>query len=235
MPLCVCLVKLDSFLTLKSSTTLSRLEHCVHPEHFSVQMKDFFEDLINALNPVSADVLLKNFTALEVEVRLSKPFDVVKEVRQFEPLFKRIVLVINNKPLAKTMLTQVLMHNQNYMEKKTVVSSFQEIGGGDNVDHSNVVTGFIVDFDELFIMFFEGLVGGMVEQVWCQMKLVHKFAAKVFYNSDLIYSKRLYEDLIPFGGVYTVTLQMGFSSMLSNKNLFLKGTHSDDCRKVGFY
>lgn len=230
----VAYVRLNVFAMFGPSMKFTKLENVVHPDSIFAKMQNNDLDM-QILNPLTEDMLLKFVTSIDIDIEIAKPYKMPDYILSSMEYYRRIVIVFYNKTLAKEVLTRVLLHNQRIIGPNIVIPhylsqnicNFQAIA-----DWENVISGFAVDVENFCMMYFEGLANGSIIDVWAQIQTAHTDHAKIFYNSHSVFEKRLYYELIYYGGIYMVTLQMGLKFILTNKNIFLSEAHSSECRKV---
>lgn len=239
VPLCVAALELDVFRIYSPCTSFMKVQPCVHPMHVSVSFtrpKAIYKQAELDGNPVTDSLLRSIDTSIIVEVKIALPF-IIEEIKTkkgaSKGTYRRLLLVLKNKTLARSILRQVLAHNQNYLGSTVLIPNhYKTLNDGHLKDVMNVITGFVIDFGENFIMYFEGLEKGFIENLCYQISMLNKIAAKIFFDSELLFNKRVYTDLIPYGAVYVVTIQSSLKFVSINKDMFLDGVHSEDCRKV---
>lgn len=232
----VAYVRLNVVSINRPCMKFTKLEHVVRPNLYTMLANKLDnESLHNNLNPLTDELLIKFSTSIDVDIMISTPFKIPAKIRMADEFYKRIVLVIYNTKLAKSILAEVLLHNQSLFGPNILIPIPYMLNESHFDDVSllaNVITGFVIDVGNYYVMFFEGLRKGIINNLWFEMQLVDQVDAKTFYNSESFFQRRVYSELLSHGGVYIITLQMGVKFIVTNRNIFMDGTHSVNCRRV---
>lgn len=234
----VAYIRLDALSVYSPNMKFTKLENCVHPDNILAKISKQCDQSKYNSNPLTDEILLRYSTSIDVDIEISIPFKVSSYILSSVDYYRRIVIVVYNKNLAKQVLAQVLLYNQKVIGPNIFIPDYfshNKCNLEDVTNLANIITGFVVDVENFFVMFFEGLTNGNIREIWVQIQMFGSEDAKIFYKSDSVFEKRLYYDFIPYGGIYTVTLQMGLKFIITNKNIFLNGTHTLECRRVSIH
>lgn len=87
-------------------------------------------------------VLLEGNSVLDLEAYLLAPQSAALVLHQVPNTFKRLLLIVTNKELARDWFRNILIHNQNV-----------ECGG---LKPEDILTGFVIDNGNTFVVYVEG-------------------------------------------------------------------------------
>lgn len=231
----VAYIRLDALSLYSPYMKFTKLENCVHPDNMLTKIPKENDHIHTMLNPLTDEILLRYSTSIEVDIEISLPFKIPGYILSSIEYYRRIIVVLYDKSLAQEVLSKVLLYNQNIVGPNIIIPNYfaHNKWNFDEVTYlGNIITGFVVDVENFYVMFFEGLTNGNIRDIWLQVQMTKTAEAKIFYRSDSVFEKRLYYDFIAYGGIYTVTVQMGLKFVIKNKNIFLSGAHSLECRRV---
>ncbi|XP_044742543.1 uncharacterized protein LOC123305012 [Chrysoperla carnea] len=104
--------------------------------------------------------------------------------------------------------------------------------------HQQFITGFYIDNGKTFYLFIEGSAAGFIHVIWSKIMNLTRKVALVWYNSDLVFTERLYSGMLPCLSVYGIVLKEPIEMLFRRSYTFLKGSMPIPCweavRKLNF-
>nr|CAH7751431.1 unnamed protein product [Callosobruchus chinensis] len=142
----------------------------VYQDMMTVPEIHFPSDPKKIRNLIEESVFLEHGTTLHLEAYILAPQMPCLVLHNQRNLFKRILMVINEEQLAKDIFVQIYSHNKRTLEemkKQNVV----------NVEINEVLTGFLIDNGNNYLIFAEGLAKGFFIDVFhlldkCNLKVI---------------------------------------------------------------
>lgn len=155
----VAYIRINTLSLYNPSLRFSKLENCLHPDNIIVKLSKGNGNQSNYLNPLNDEILLKNNTSIDVDIEISLPFTIPNIILNSDKYFRRIIVMIYNKTLAKEVLTNVLLCNQEIFGPNLIIPNYypHETSNFYNLTNiENIITGFAVDLENFCYMFYEG-------------------------------------------------------------------------------
>lgn len=164
---------------------------------------------------VPESVYLKLETTLKIEMYVMAPQAASLILHQFPNTFKRLFIIFHAENGARLFYEKVEAHNKE---------AFEAIKKNPNqkiLDLEDILTGFLLDNGNSFAMFIEGPSSGFILNAWHLVNHISAQEAKVFFNTESVFEKRLYQQFLE-KGVFTVTLKLPLFNILSKYELYQK-------------
>lgn len=250
--------KLDPLLSTFRS--FHRIENCVHPSCCPIpipltptknpeQRNPKLDAILNAftINSINSRIKQKEYHSLSEGILLESGFSLVVQMElhksinkmlefmiQEEIFFNRIILVTGHRDLAKYVLSNVFTHNSCWIYNDDTVppNLMPSCDLSSDLSNLNIISGFSIDNGDVFIMFLEGIAKWIKNVLWKNIKNEYFSCAKILYNSDHIYRDRIYAGMIPYGGVYSITLHASLKTVLGTGKIFFPGYFPEPTRRV---
>ncbi|KAL1140937.1 hypothetical protein AAG570_000865 [Ranatra chinensis] len=87
-----------------------------------------------------------------------------------------------------------------------------------------LVTGFMVDCIEVTVMAIEGLATFSMPFLFSNIIQMHPKQGRMLYNSDILFTQRLYPELLTVSCVYAITLSQTLSSLVRHRRAYSDGS-----------
>lgn len=203
---------------LKFDFPQTKIVQCHSTDHYTKQTFrytnfDWDNITVNKVNLITIDNiatdnslpehnLLKLSTNLLIESQLLA-FPIVTFAPEINPTYARCYFILYRKIDAYKLIETILKRNR------------QDVTNGD------LITGFVIEDDYCVICFFEGITQGFISNIiyFIKSKIEN---GKLFYNSDLIFEKRLYGSFVSTNGVYEVVLKGLLQDILSKQLVYVR-------------
>ncbi|KAK5649944.1 hypothetical protein RI129_000973 [Pyrocoelia pectoralis] len=227
---------------------------CHHPDTLLYKKNDYTKldysmATINNINlemlekpisysPLTEDVLSTNGTLLEIEIQLSAPSNAILELYCNNSSYNRLFALFKRYELAEHLLHVIMLHNQDVLGPEVLVTNYLKSGVKETYkelysdlynDYNRIVTGFIIFNGDNCILFIEASSNGLVSYIWSLIKDNSRPEVRIFYNSDFCFERRIYSDLIQYGGVYTISLKIPLDDILNQYLVYLEGSMPLPC------
>lgn len=154
-------------------------------------------------------------TSLTVELYLMAPQAASLIVHQIPDTFQRLLIIFREKEFAQTFYSEIADHNNKILKEIT------NDPGRKSLELLDIITGFFLDNGNEFAFFAEGLSNGFILNAWHIVDRCTRNQAKVFYNTDLAFEKRLYDQFLG-EGLFSVTLKIPLHDILAKHHLYVK-------------
>lgn len=178
----------------------------------------------------SHNILAASQAVLNISVRHCYPvMEMLGCARPFFGTRNRIFLILHDLPLTINIIKKVQLNNgvlfpTDYANSATRInrplSQYNEIP---NPNAEFMLTGFLIDCVDNYLIYIEGPSIGIMQEIWSIASFVDLTKGRVLYDSSLVFNGLYDEDLIRYGGLYTVCLQQSPTVLLSDKNTYRKG------------
>nr|CAI5867422.1 unnamed protein product [Callosobruchus analis] len=122
---------------------------------------------------IEESVFLEHGTTLHLEAYMLAPQTPCLVLHHQRNLFKRILMVINDEQVAKDIFVQIYSHNKRTLDEMKKLS---EHNAAVVVEINEVLTGFLIDSGNSYLVFVEGLAKGFFVDVYhlmdkCNLKV----------------------------------------------------------------
>lgn len=191
-------------------------------------------------SPLTDPILLLNGTTVKFEAHFLTPVHPLFFIRDVENVYKRLLLILFNEDVAKHLVSSILFYNEAFLGAGPflVPNNFMIQRESCNTDESvlaqreNMLSGFIIDDGNCFILYVEGHSNGYILSLVHQISTFNYSTGKVFYNSDYLFEERLYMAFHKYGGFFTVTLKVPLVDIFAQRKMYLEGNVPYYCLKV---
>ncbi|CAH1967677.1 unnamed protein product [Acanthoscelides obtectus] len=179
---------------------------------------------IKSLVPES--VYLEQGTTMHIEAYILAPQTPCLVIHNQPNLFKRMLMVIYDEQLAKDVFVEIYTRNKLILHEAKKKSE-QNI----DMELSEVLTGFLIDNGNNYLMFVEGLMNGFFVEVFHLVDKCNLKVAKIFCNYEHAFEKRLYQDFI-FTGIYPIILKIPLHDILAIGGIYVRGSVPKPCMEA---
>ncbi|KAK9512078.1 hypothetical protein O3M35_000587 [Rhynocoris fuscipes] len=88
---------------------------------------------------------------------------------------------------------------------------------------ANLITGFAIDNYDKCLIFVEGVSSVIDVEVWTRVADLKSSEGSILYDSDHVFTERLYDDFISIGGIYPIIMVVPMDNIFENSKSFLAG------------
>uniref|UniRef100_A0A0A9XJV3 Uncharacterized protein n=1 Tax=Lygus hesperus TaxID=30085 RepID=A0A0A9XJV3_LYGHE len=180
-------------------------------------------------------LFVSNQSYLQVNLRISGlPITTsVERMELFHNVYKRIFIIFRDKTIIVPILKRILKLNAavmgyKYNEVPWVPYWFARrsspgTDGFNTQEHPCILSGFTIEFDEMSMMMVEGLNDYTFPEAMKDVFFLPTSYGRVLYDDQLIFTKRLYLDFFPIGGIYTTVSKISIDDIMYNRKTYLRG------------
>uniref|UniRef100_A0A1B6DHJ0 DUF4550 domain-containing protein n=2 Tax=Clastoptera arizonana TaxID=38151 RepID=A0A1B6DHJ0_9HEMI len=90
-------------------------------------------------------------------------------------------------------------------------------------NHTHMITGFFLDNFNEGILVLEGLTTSTFPHIYAEIYNLPISSGRVIYNSNVLFSTRLYKDMALFGGIYLITMSVPIETLLLRPSTYVRG------------
>lgn len=169
--------------------------------------------------------LLSLGTCLEIESFIMAPQAASLIFHQTSNTFKRLFVIFYNEELATTFYNEINEYNT------TLLDELKKNANQKNPETEDIVTGFLLDNGNNYAFFVEGFSHGFILNAWHIVDHCTPQEAKVFFNTDHIFERRLYTHFLG-EGLFTITLKIPLYNILAKYELYLRKNVPESCMEA---
>ncbi|XP_050299636.1 uncharacterized protein LOC126738377 [Anthonomus grandis grandis] len=160
-------------------------------------------------SPLKEWMLIEHDTVLDLEAYLLSPQSAALVLHQVPNTYKRLLVIFFAKEKAQTCLRNILTHNGRVMNGE--------------LKDNDILTGFIIDNGNNFVIYVEGHSVGYILNVWQDIDGISPQEAKVFFNTDQAYEQRLYHVCNKFSGFNVINMKIPLQNIFTNQKTYVRG------------
>ncbi|XP_060533724.1 uncharacterized protein LOC132706411 [Cylas formicarius] len=158
-------------------------------------------------NILTESLLLRNGASLTLEAYLLAPQAAPLVLHRIPDTFKRLFCVVTDKALASSFMEEILAHR-------------------------DTLTGFVIDNGLSCFVFVEGPSFGHLLNIWREIERAPVTSARVFFDSNTVFERRLYNSCDTPFGLHIVILKRPLREILKNKHVYVRSNLPAPCLKA---
>ncbi|KAK6629514.1 hypothetical protein RUM43_003331 [Polyplax serrata] len=157
---------------------------------------------------------------LTVSIQIGCPLTRLYQNVLMDPnLLSRLFAVIYEKDIAISIIqiiqhdTKKLLEPVNYcmnsynIKRPLTRNNMGTVCSSESSSPTTQITGFFVESKNKSLVFVEGSPFGGIQQVWAVLSFLKPSQGHVLYDSSLVFTERLYQNFLKYGGFFKVNLQ----------------------------
>ncbi|XP_044262940.1 uncharacterized protein LOC123010264 isoform X2 [Tribolium madens] len=203
-----------------------------------LNLSDFEKNPPNSL--LADQNLFWRGTTVKFEAHFLTPPHPLFHIKDTSHSYRRILLIIFNQGVAKSLFDNLLRHNYGILgpgpilvpnflsHQKRLLSSADKL----NSENEQVLSGFCIDDSNSFIFYIEGPSNGYFLEVVHQISGLNYSTAKVFYNSEYLFEKRLFQTFFKNCGFLLINLKLPLVEIFRQEKTYIEGNVPVHCFKA---
>lgn len=188
-------------------------------------------------NHILQQYLLEYETTLTVAIQFLAPtcLKLTPNITYSMDVVQRICLIFFDRSAFETVCNIVIRHNESLLfneEPDFLLEKCLNRFSNDKLIKEDVLTGFIIDNHESFILYTESKSTTIITELWFISTTFSKDVMTCHYDSKLSFNYRLYKSFMSIGGILKIHLVFPIKHILKKTKFYLTGCVPLGCFNV---